>query len=296
MSTTNLNFLLYRSTLLQSGFGVPNHISPLGSSYLDLSTGTEYINKNGITLWIEKIAADYPFSTIAFTGGTVAGPTNFISPLTATTYYGDGSHLTGIAGSIFTGGTVTGGANFTAGLTATTISATTYQNLPPNYWAISGSNIINTNASGAVITYNSASNGYYYNTAFKTQYINGGALIDGFTIQNGGNAFGQYIYGVWFNVVAGGGLQDNTGTIKFYTPDGNYWLSNKPIYGTIISANTIQTPSFTANSTGITQSNGFTILSNLSTLNAVNDAAAAALGVPLYGLYRNGNVVQIRIV
>jgi hypothetical protein len=41
---------------------------------------------------------------------------------------------------------------------------------------------------------------------------------------------------------------------------------------------------------------GFTILSNLSTLNAVDDSGAAGLGVPLYGLYRNGNVVQIRIV
>jgi hypothetical protein len=28
----------------------------------------------------------------------------------------------------------------------------------------------------------------------------------------------------------------------------------------------------------------------------VDDAAAAVLGVPLYGLYRNGNAVQIRLV
>lgn len=63
-----------------------------------------------------------------------------------------------------------------------------------------------------------------------------------------------------------------------------------------ISGTTIQTNSFTANNTGMTQSIGYTILSNLSTLNAVNDAAAAALGVPLYGLYRNGNAVQIRLV
>ena len=30
-------------------------------------------------------------------------------------------------------------------------------------------------------------------------------------------------------------------------------------------------------------------------VNAVNDAAAAAAGVPIDGLYRNGNVVQIRV-
>jgi hypothetical protein len=34
--------------------------------------------------------------------------------------------------SAFTGGTITGPTNFTSGLTATTISATTYQNLPPS--------------------------------------------------------------------------------------------------------------------------------------------------------------------
>ena len=263
MSSSHIKYLYYDSTAYQYGYGIPNHIAPIGSVYVDNITATLYINKNGIADWISLLDSSY-----SFTGGTTT----------------------------FSGGTVIGATIFTNGLTANTISATTYLGLPANYWTISGSNIINTNASGAVITYNSASNGYYYNTAFKTQFINGGVLTDGFTIQNGGNAFGQYIYGVWFNVVAGGGLQDNTGTVKFYTPDGNYWLSNKPIYGTIISANTIQTPSFTVNSTGITQSNGFTILSNLSTLNAVNDAAAAALGVPLYGLYRNGNVVQIRIV
>jgi hypothetical protein len=31
-------------------------------------------------------------------------------------------------------------------------------------------------------------------------------------------------------------------------------------------------------------------------VNAVNDAAAAAAGVPLNGLYRTGNAVQIRLV
>lgn len=52
-------------------------------------------------------------------------------PVTATTYYGDGSNLTGISGGgTFTGGTVSGPTTFTGGLTANTISATTYDNLP----------------------------------------------------------------------------------------------------------------------------------------------------------------------
>ena len=96
--------------------------------------------------------------------------------LTATTFYGDGSNLTGISGvdtyvtggtytsgtAVFTnntggtfnvtgfltgnylplsGGTVTGDTNFTNGLTANTISATTYYNLPPDLWSQSGSSI-----------------------------------------------------------------------------------------------------------------------------------------------------------
>jgi hypothetical protein len=41
---------------------------------------------------------------------------------------------------------------------------------------------------------------------------------------------------------------------------------------------------------------GTIILTHVSqSLNFVNDAAAAVGGVPLGGLYRNGNVIQIRI-
>jgi hypothetical protein len=42
---------------------------------------------------------------------------------------------------------------------------------------------------------------------------------------------------------------------------------------------------------------GATILSRVSSsLNFANDTAAAAGGVPLGGLYRNGGVIQIRLV
>ena len=47
----------------------------------------------------------------------------------------------------------------------------------------------------------------------------------------------------------------------------------------------------------VRQQDGFTILSKVATdLNFANDTAAAAGGVPLGGLYRNGNVIQIRLV
>lgn len=48
--------------------------------------------------------------------------------------------------------------------------------------------------------------------------------------------------------------------------------------------------------TAINVRNGFVILSQVSSsLNYANDNAAAAHGVPMGGLYRNGNFIQIRI-
>ena len=98
MPTQNLHFPIINSSLLQSGNGVPSHIAPIGSLYVDLDTATEYINKNGIALWVSLLD-----STYVFTGGT--------------------------GGSTFTGGTVSGETYFINGLTSTTVSATTYQNL-----------------------------------------------------------------------------------------------------------------------------------------------------------------------
>ena len=47
----------------------------------------------------------------------------------------------------------------------------------------------------------------------------------------------------------------------------------------------------------VTHTNGYVILQQVSqSLNFVDDTAAAAGGVPLGGLYRNGNFIVIRIV
>ena len=47
----------------------------------------------------------------------------------------------------------------------------------------------------------------------------------------------------------------------------------------------------------VTHTNGYVVLSQVSqSLNFVDDAAAASGGVPLGGLYRNGNFIVIRIV
>lgn len=54
------------------------------------------------------------------TGQTINGDLTITSAITASTYYGDGSNLTG-TGSEFTGGTVSGETNFIEGLTGSTI-------------------------------------------------------------------------------------------------------------------------------------------------------------------------------
>jgi hypothetical protein len=66
--------------------------------------------------------------------------------------------------------------------------------------------------------------------------------------------------------------------------------------GTLVTINSATqiTGSLGVNSTQTLQS--FTILSNVGqNLNFASDSAAAAGGVPLYGLYRNGNFIMIRL-
>ena len=84
--------------LIQTGYGIPDHISPLGSEYTDLYTAFKYYNTNGLTNWVQYLDS-------YFSGGTGGG-------------------------TIFSGGTVTGSTYFLNGLSANTISATTYLNLP----------------------------------------------------------------------------------------------------------------------------------------------------------------------
>jgi len=51
----------------QSGYGVPTHIAIRGCTYIDVNTGTMYINKNGIVDWAEFL--DNPVDYIHFNTG-----------------------------------------------------------------------------------------------------------------------------------------------------------------------------------------------------------------------------------
>ena len=227
-------------------YNLPKDIYVTGGTY---SSGTAtFTNNSGGTFNITGLytggtdvyvtGATYSNNTFTYTnntGGTFSVFFNTMTGLTATTIS---------ATTIITPG-VTLNNN---GLTATTISATTYQNLPISYWSLTGTNINNTNL-GSVIVNNNSSGATDSSIAFQTLGYAG--LNSGFAVSNIGNTFANYSYAKWFNVPnIGGGIQNYDGTVKFYTNNLS-WVSNQPIYTPTISATTLQTPSVTADTTGL---------------------------------------------
>ena len=150
-----------------------------GGTY-DINSGVvTFTNNSGGTFNVSGFASGY--TDTYTTGGTYSNGTTVFTKTNGETY--DVSGYT----TPFTGGTVNE-------LMANTISATTYLNLPINYWSLSGTNIINNNPSGITIVHNTTNSGGLYSTAFKTQYRNNGVLTDGFSVANGGNVNAAYVY------------------------------------------------------------------------------------------------------
>ena len=77
---------------IQSGIGYPIHISQSGTMYYDKLYGITYQNIDGVVSWV-------PFATggNTFTGGTVTGPTTFLSDVT----------MSGTKGTVTTSGSST---------------------------------------------------------------------------------------------------------------------------------------------------------------------------------------------
>jgi hypothetical protein len=165
-----------------------------GGTY-DINSGeVTFTNNSGGTFNVSGFASGY--TDIYTTGGTYSDGTTIFTKTNGETYSVSGFATT------FTGGTVNS-------LTANTISATTYLNLPINYWSLSGTNIINNNISGVTIAHNTSNSGGGYSTAFKTQYRNNGVLVDGFSVANGGNVSAAYLYATWI-VSSNVGVDTNT--------------------------------------------------------------------------------------
>lgn len=55
MPTTKLQTLIANQMLVQCGNGVPDHDAPIYSTYVDLDTGIEYMNTDGVSRWMRGI-------------------------------------------------------------------------------------------------------------------------------------------------------------------------------------------------------------------------------------------------
>ena len=137
-------------------------------------TDTEVLYQYNGTSWVQYITLQD-----LITGGTYSSVTNKI---TFTKYNGRHIYVSGITagggGSVFTGGTVVGPTIFLSGLTANTISATTYYNLPINTFITGGTfnsatntlNLVNyTGGTVSISGFTSGSGG----TSNFTYYITG---------------------------------------------------------------------------------------------------------------------------
>jgi hypothetical protein len=79
MSTQIISFDL-APFYIQSGYGIPNHYSTVGSEYTDLNTVIKYVNQNGLNYWVEMgqsggaggsfTGAIYSTGTTIFTNNT----------------------------------------------------------------------------------------------------------------------------------------------------------------------------------------------------------------------------------
>jgi hypothetical protein len=113
---TNIRSISIGVILIQTGNGVPTHISSKGTLFVNLDTAILYINKDGIATWETNNSGGFTLTQNQFnaiTGATSPSSTNVFAT------------ISDIVSSAFTGGTVNGLTTFTAGLSATTISACT---------------------------------------------------------------------------------------------------------------------------------------------------------------------------
>jgi len=224
----------------QSGKGIPTHISPLGSVYIDNTTGVQYINKDGLAGWAFFYDSTIPISGgtggggayVPLSGGTMSG-TLYAPTFSGGTFYGDGSHLTGVGGT-FNGGTVTGSTIFTSGLTANTISATTYQNLPATpYLNLSGGTVTGNTVFTSGLTANTISATTYLNLP-ATPYLNlSGGTVSGNTV---------FLSGLTANTISATTYQNLPATPYLNLSGGT--VSGNTVFLSGLTANTISATTY----------------------------------------------------
>lgn len=129
---------------IQSGIGVPNHLSPIGGIFVDITIPSGYLS-NGDGNWVDFGSGS------GITGVTFSNNTIYLTNST-------GGTISTLIDD-FTGLTVNGS------VTANTISATTYQNLPPITIGVSldgQGNVITTGSTGYRIVERSGNVTHWY--------------------------------------------------------------------------------------------------------------------------------------
>ena len=117
------------------------------------------------------------------TGGTYSNGTAIFTNNTGGTFNVSGFSTGGTSSSTFTGGTVSGATNFTGGLSANTFSATTYLNLPIDI------RVTGATKSGSIATFTNNTGGTFTLTGLSDVFVTGGTYTNGnaiFTNNTGG--------------------------------------------------------------------------------------------------------------
>ena len=117
---TNIKSNYLGGIYIQSGDGIPIHLSPLGSLYIDLNIPPSGYLSNGDGTWnsLGTISSGTSGFDVFVTGGTYNAGTAVFTNNTGGTFSVTGFSSGG--GETFTGGTVSGATQFTGGLTANT--------------------------------------------------------------------------------------------------------------------------------------------------------------------------------
>ena len=265
----NISKLVATSSFGTGGGGGTTDISQLNFTTGALNIQTASINVASASLNLQTGSQDLVNRVISIVTGSI----NFTT-----------SSLNTFTGSIR--GEINGIEAYTSSLKAVGIVSSSQQIQNYNLFATTGSNQFN----GDQIITGSLTAGVVYTHQVSPRtnedlYVNipTGQILDMWTDDNGGeivlNAQGTYI-------------QTNA--------TQNTWLFDKAgiltVPGNIVGAANLATTGSNTFYGNQTVQNGYVILSQVSqSLNFSDDAAAAIGGVPLGGLYRNGNFIAIRI-
>jgi len=185
------------------------------------------------------------------------------------------------------------------------VLAGTNQPAFPMFWGTNGG-ATNGSADGYTFNFDNKNIGHLVKDP-NTSNVRAGSIkfvrYSGGTLVGGSNPEGTAIV-PYFTVITDNATIDETSVSDSFTlANGRYHVLT--VTGSILSKDGVTLGTNTNNkhyvtgsvqATGSFTQNGFVTLTQVSqSLNFADDTAAAAGGVPLGGLYRNGNVIAIRI-